>query len=349
MLTKGNKQYHSIDLFKFIAAFFVITVHANPLADHPVAGGFLKNSVARIFLMFFFLAAGYLFFDRLKNVEVQQQNRVFKKYLARLFRLWLIWSLLYIPFFCLLHLEDILRFNLSALGAWMREIIFVGSFYHLWFLGALLVGIAIVYAFYRVGLSPAAGVACSAILYLIGLLGNSYDFLLEDLPALERVKDAYLAIFLTTRNGVFCAPLFLSLGWLTAEMDRLPRKAVAGLGLGISLLAGLGETALLTQYGQDSLELLALLPVSSMFLFWLVLQIPLKDRGIWRRLRTYSTLIYLVHPMVILVYSVLGSRLGISAWYGVRYCFVAAVSMAFAVIVVQMQKQKAFSWLKFFY
>lgn len=343
-----NKQYHSIDLLKLIAAFFVITIHANPLAGYPVSSGILRNCIARIFLMFFFIAAGYLFFDRLQNVE-KKQNEIFRRYLFRLFRLWLVWNVIYLPFFGLLHLDDIQHFSPETLVGWLQEILFEGSFYHLWFLGALLVGTAVVYGAYRLGLSPLAGVACSAVLYLFGLLGHSYDFLLAGAPVLERVKDAYLAVFLTTRNGVFCAPLFLSLGRLTAEMERLPQRPLAGLGLGMSLLTLSGETVLIAQHSQDHLELFVMLPAASLFLFWLVLQIPLKDRPVWRKMRTYSTLIYLTHPMAILAYRILGNALGIGQWYGLRYCFVVLLSLAAAVIVIALQRKKALSWLKVFY
>lgn len=53
-----------------------------------------------------------------------------------------------------------------------RRVIFDGSFYHLWYLPALLLGTPI--AYYLSRFNPQAAIPIAGVLYLIGLGGESY-------------------------------------------------------------------------------------------------------------------------------------------------------------------------------
>ena len=349
METAGEKkQIASIDLVKFIACFFVVTIHAAPFPELPAADLFLRSVAARIFLMFFFVAAGYLFFRRLGQMGADGEKAAFRGYLVRIFRLFALWTAVYFPFFLLLKRGELSGFGPSTLWDWLREIVFVGDFYHLWFLGALLVGTALVYGLYRAGLSPAASAAVAGGLYLLGLLGHSYGFLLDGVPALAQLRDSYLAFFFTTRNGVFAAPVFLALGRWIAEAGRIPPEKAAAAGL-----AGAG--ALLTAEvfwlsgRTEQMELFFMLPAASALLLCLALRLPVRGGGPWRTLRSYSTLVFLIHPIMILGHSVLRGLLGLPESYLLRYAFVAASSLAAAAAVVRLQRTKTFAWLKYFY
>lgn len=348
METSGRLD--SIDLAKFIACFFVVTIHINPLEIVPVAGTILKDAVSRMFMVFFFIAAGYLFFRRLEWAEGRNaEDSIFYQYSKRILRLLGLWTVVYLPLFLLLKWKHNERLSLTAMKDWLWEIVCIGDFYHLWFLGALLVGTGLVYVVRRMGLSSISAVVAGGVLYLLGLLGNSYDFLLDGIPTFARLKDGYLELFFTTRNGVFSAPLFLALGWQIAASKRLPLAKTAALGLGGSMALLVVEVLCLNGY-TEQMELFAMSPIAVTFLLCFVLQFRVPKNSVWRTLRSYSTLIYLVHPILILAVRVAASVLRISNYdYAIHYCIVALCSLAIAAVTVQLQRKRQLIWLKYFY
>lgn len=92
----------------------------------------------------------------------------------------------------------------------LRKLVTDGTFYHLWYFPALLVGVPLARALRRLG--PRAALAAAGALYLIGLGGDSYYGLAVQLSGAERFYGAFFHLFSYTRNGLFFAPLFLLLG-----------------------------------------------------------------------------------------------------------------------------------------
>lgn len=77
-----------------------------------------------------------------------------------------------------------------------------GTFYHLWYFPACITGLLLVWLLRR--FLPLRAVAAAAgILYLIGLLGDSYYGLTVRIPVLSGAYDAAFQVFSYTRNGFF--------------------------------------------------------------------------------------------------------------------------------------------------
>ena len=345
----GRQQIASIDLAKFIASFFVIIVHADPLADHVAASTVLRDGISTVWLMFFFIAAGYLFFHRLDSAEAETRNKIALHYVLRILRLWLIWDAVYFPFFLMLHREELFRLDVPVLLSWGRELLLTGSFFHLWFLGALAVGALLTYAVYRLGAPPALAVTVSAALYALCLAWGTYSFLLPADGAARGVYEAYLDIFMTTRNGVLCAPLFLALGWAGIRIAPRFRDQRRNALLFAAAMAVVCVEVLWLQRCGAAIEMYVSLPIASLLLFLLVVNVRLPAGPLWLELRKYSTLIFLIHPIMILGYSVLRGLLGLPGSYLLRYAFVAVSSLAAAAAVVRLQRTKTCAWLKYFY
>ncbi|MFP7657401.1 acyltransferase family protein [Chryseobacterium proteolyticum] len=102
----------SIDILKIVLAFFVVFLHMHLFQDtRPVLGFVLVNGVFRMAVPTFLIITGYYFY----YVDNTQK---LKKWLIRTFLLYLIWSLVYIPF-------------------WKKEDIFINilfGYHHLWYL-----------------------------------------------------------------------------------------------------------------------------------------------------------------------------------------------------------------------
>ena len=206
MRTKAN--YGCLDRFRIAAALLVIAIHTSPLTSfHEGADFFLTRVLARVAVPFFFMvtgqfvAAGFLPSGE-ASASPKGMNR-FRKYLVKTSLLYLFCIILYLPIGIYAgHYKDL------TVGAALRMLFFDGTFYHLWYFPACISGILLVYLMSRF-LSLRGMTIVSAVLYVIGLFGDSYYGLAAKAPAVEAVYGFLFQISSYTRNGLFLAPLFL--------------------------------------------------------------------------------------------------------------------------------------------
>ena len=193
----------AFDIFRMIAAALVIIIHT---ADIPFLGEngnlLLSGVIARIAVPFFFSVTG--FFTDLSSYESV------KRLLEKTLLLYAAATVVYLPY--------------GTYFASIKQVVFDGSFYHLWYFPALALGAVIV--FFLKKLPTAAALAIAAVLYAFGLCGDSYLLLAQKLEPLRRVLDELSNVFFYTRNGIFFAPLFLLIGNVTGSKSRSePEKA----------------------------------------------------------------------------------------------------------------------------
>ena len=314
MRTKPN--YGWLDRFRIIAALAVIAIHTSPLATfHEGADFFLTRVLARIAVPFFFMVTGHFvvagFLPSGKAAPSTKSMVRFRKFLAKTSMLYLFCIILYLPVGIYAgHYEDM------SVGTLLRMLFFDGTFYHLWYFPACIMGVALVYLLSRF-LSLGAMTAVSAVLYAIGLLGDSYYGLVEKVPALEAFYGFLFQISSYTRNGLFLAPLFLVLGaWMAGAAQGQDGRELSEKRLFLCSLSVLsfalmtGEAFLLRHFElqrHDSMYLL-LVPVM-FFLYRFLLCIPAKSDGAFR---TVSTWIYVLHPAFIVVVRGIAKPLGLT-------------------------------------
>ena len=78
----------------------------------------------------------------------------------------------------------------------------------------------------------------TAILYFIGLFGDSYYGLSEKVGVLDGLYNLIFQISDYTRNGIFFAPIFFVLGGLIADNRRKNefRKSICGFSISFALM-----------------------------------------------------------------------------------------------------------------
>ena len=156
------------------------------------------------------------------------------------------------------------------------------TFYHLWYFPACILGILLVRLMSLRLKLRGMTVAC-AVLYLIGLFGDSYFALIRNIPALNAVYEFGFRFFSYTRNGLFLAPLFLVLGiWAskTADSEQADSGVLVSdiVSLACFFIILVGEAFILRHFElqrHDSMYL-ALVPV--MFFLYRCLLLPRRDR-----------------------------------------------------------------------
>lgn len=263
----------ALDRFRLIAALLVVCIHTSPLDSVTPLGNFVLTRIfCRVAVPFFLMVSGHF----LAAGQWRSLGRFWRKTLL----LYGLAILLYLP---------LNWYTGSPWGwEWIKALLTDGTFYHLWYFPALLLGVPLARLLARLGM-PAA-LTLASVLYLIGLGGDSYYGLAAQVPALGQCYDRLFFLSSYTRNGLFFVPLFVLLG---AADVRLRHRA-AGAGFLLSLAAMTAEGLLLHTLGtqrHDSMYLA--LPLCMLFLFALLQS---TNQGRDQQARRLSLLVYLLHP-----------------------------------------------------
>ncbi len=297
--------YPGIDDFRLAAALLVITIHTSPLASCSKTGDFfLTRVIARTAVPFFLMASGFFLISQ----YARDAGRlwVFLKKTAVLYG---ISMAVYLP----LNLYNGYFSRKHFLPELIKDLVFDGTMYHLWYLPASMLGAGIAwYAVRKWGFKKA--LIATLGLYAVGLLGDSYYGIAEKLPILSEFYQNLFEITDYTRNGIFFAPVFLVMGGMAAEEAARGEGVslrICGAGLGVSFLLMSCEGFWLREFGiqrHDSMYLF-LLPCMY-FLFRLLLFLRGSRK---KRIRTWALLIYIIHPMMIVGVRLLAKLAGLES------------------------------------
>ncbi len=296
MRGREPEGYAGVDLFRLISAFLVVAIHTSPLADITPVGDFVVTSViARLAVPFFFMTSG--FFTVTRYAKDASALAAFEK---RTLLVYLAATAIYLP----VNIRNGYFTQADLLTRLLRDVLFDGTFYHLWYLPAAALGAAIAWALVRRADYPAAFAVTGAV-YLVGLFGDSWFGAAEPVAA-----GFYDAVFcLMDRTRVFMAPLFFTMGaFIRDSRRRLPWYAsAAGTGAALALMTG--EALELRALGWARFYTIYLtLPICAFFIFELLLG---TSRGRMRWARSMALLVYIIHPLAIIALRGVARPLGL--------------------------------------
>ena len=173
----SSRTYKGIEIFRVVAAFLVVAIHTSPLASYSGTADFVFTRViARVAVPFFFMVTGYFVLSKGTGV---------RRFLKKTAIIYAASAALYLPIS--VYAGHLRGWGLLDL---VQQVFFEGTFYHLWYLPAALLGAWLTSLLMR---RTSRGV-CAAIvtaLYVLGLLGDSYWGLIEGVPG---VSSAYNAV-----------------------------------------------------------------------------------------------------------------------------------------------------------
>ncbi len=328
MTTYTSEKFNSIDISKFILAFFVVAIHTSPLSE--VENPAIKNlfiAVTDCAVPFFFLSSGFLLANKAKTITLNMDfKKIIIKHLFKTIKLYSLWYVIYTPLSVYYYITTNLSFSYSFLH-YLRGFLIFGENYNSWMLWYLLSTIyALLFMIFLLNHKASLKTIfiCGTAFFLLGLLITYFVNFSGPLPThilfIQKIVSTLMV------NGrIFTGFLYIPLGFLFAE-TKLPNILSASLficGLFINFIFNgfIGDIALV---------------MFSVGLFSIVSQIPLKNSPLYPILRNISTIIYFIHMYVwTLYYSLMYQK----KTFGLdSFIVVCLVSTCFAIFIIWLKK-----------
>lgn len=348
-----RQTYNSIDLAKFICSILVVMIHCAPFGSTETVNiitylnFIIQHYLARIAVPFFFVASGFLLYRKTSvsnfNTEPSQ------KYIVHIFKLYVIWSLIYFPFAFYNFFKD-KKGIVHAILVYTRDIIFTGCG-HLWYLNALIVAVIIVAFLLYKKIHPGKIILFAAFLYFIGLFAQSwFGFIVplrELTPTFWNILKLLKNIIVTTRDGLFEGFFFVSMGMYLAFFNVRIKKKRALIGLGLSMILMLLELFIL-QYNHyiRAYDMYFFLVPATFFFFCFILQVELPNSAVYKTLRILSALIFYSHPLIKnIVSKVLLITYEPLLESGLPFLLTLFITIIFSLAIIKLSELSKFRWL----
>lgn len=335
-ISKADRQaYDLIDIFKFIASLLVVAIHCNPFSDFNHIIDFALNQyVARIAVPFFFISSSYFCFK--KTNEKDFNIKVTNSYALRMIALYSVWFVIYfIPKFILngIHISYIKSYILG--------------YYHLWYLLASAFAISLIGIMLYKKMSIRAIFILATILYMIGLLGETYYGLI--------FSNKNMFYTYSSRNGLFFAPIFIVFGILFAYKKVKIKASISLIFVAIFGVLWAIEVAVLckTDIAREYNMSLFMVP-TTFFVFNILVNANINIRFNTQILRKISGYIYFVHVFVLIyIIPIATNIIGILINRDIclnsleKYITTVLFSIVISLIIIKFQKIKGLKRLKF--
>ncbi len=341
MLKESNKtvvlncraqNYNGIDVMKFICAILVVLIHI-PLFNAPVnqdrshiaksVNFWLNNTICRVAVPFYFVCSGFFLFRKMDG-NTMDRDRV-KSYCFKLCRIYGIWSVL----------------------------LFTGGHWHLWFIGATVVAVTLLSLLLHKHVKIQWLIVIACIFYTMGLLGETYFWLIEPFinkGVAKHLYSIYTFFVSNPRNGFSVGFLFVFMGYYFAQGKPKLNPWISLGAFFVSMICLSGEIILLdihrtrTNYNMY----ISLLP-AVFFLFAFISAVSLKDRPVYGKLRTVGVLIYFLHILINAVFvfgaDLLYRVLGIDI-QPLRFFVVLLITLLSAFGIEWLSNIEKFQWLR---
>ncbi len=273
---------------KFVMAIVVVAIYTRP--EWSFNSSLVKEifeSIYSIAVPFFFMASGFLLFRKISLPLDKEGEKRIKTYIKRIFKLYLIWTLIYLPLSIYGFYLDGMPI-LKSIAVFFRNILLIGENYMswpLWYLLALIVAVGIIYILLKIRVPENWIVVISLIMAIMGL---GLDYCKEN-SILQPITDMDFSVFQKTRNGFFVGYLYVALGLLCSRIKEVPL-------IGVISLFVVGIIGIILK-----LPLANAFIVLSLFFYSASTQCCNLTIGTSKELRVMSSIIYFTHMLIMAI------------------------------------------------
>lgn len=291
-----KKQYPGLDVLKFFLAVLVAERHVVQIFFDVSSKWriLLNNWMSNLAVPVFFITAGFFLFRKLEGgTEREKDRKVVFRYCGRILRMYVIWSILYLPvdWYNWYHGERIVR---DGILSWLHAFLFCSTIPQLWYLPALALACLLVWFAWAREMKIWQIVLVGAVLLLCGYLGDNWYYNQRFPQGLQELLALYRKGFLTPRNGIFYGIFYVSLGLLLAKTRRHLPLWGASAGFLFFFWCMYREVIKISDAGSNTNFVLFAAP-AAYCLFAAAAAVKWKPRRAYQRLRGMSEWIYLSH------------------------------------------------------
>ncbi len=233
----GKQTYYpGLDVLKLCMALLVAQRHIIQIFYEEgspwraVIGYWLSNLAVPVF----FTIAGFFLFRQLD--DRRPDSSVVYRYCFRILRLYVIWSLIYLPIDIYNWYHEENHSVVSGILTYLHHFAFDSTIPQLWYLPALAFACLVVGFVYVHGIGIAPLLTGGILLFATGTIGNNWYFNQRLPEAVRDVMHLYSRYFLTMRNGLFYGIFFVALGLALAKIRRRPPFWLSASGAVASLV-----------------------------------------------------------------------------------------------------------------
>lgn len=334
-----HKSCTGIDYFRLAAAFLVIAIHTSPLSSCSGTGDFILTRIAaRIAVPFFLMTSGFFLISR---YHYNSDKLII--FIKKTLKIYLLSILIYLP--VNLYMGYFQMSNL--LPNMIKDFIFDGTMYHLWYLPASIIGaVTAWFTVKKLGFKKAFTI--TLILYITGAFGDSYYGLSKNIPFLKGLYDHLFQISDYTRNGIFYAPVFFVLGGMAGHQSGKPIGiSLKGCitGFVVSFITMIAEGLVLHHFKLQRHDSMYITLLPCMYFLFTALTFFKGHRSIL--LRNSALIIYIIHPMMILAVRSFAKMFGMekllianSLIHYISVCIATLVFSAPFIVVIRTISKK---------
>ena len=289
----NNKDYPCIDCLKVVMAIIVVAIHTSPQTN--INNVLLKDFIPYLYNLavpFFFTASGFLIWNKIyDSTKTEKINRL-KGWIIKTFRLYIVWTAIYIPLTIYgFHIDN--NSIIKSTLIFLRNIVFVGENYMswpLWYLLGMLVAAVLIYIMVSLNAKAKTMYSIATVMALVGIL---LDYCNNN-NILTAIVSPYFKLFLTTRNGFFQGLPYIMIGISIANEGIIKSKKWLTAIFVLSFIAHTFGYQLATF-------------IMSYALFSLTIQFDLPKRkdNLYQNCRITITIVYFVHMIFVAYLTIL--------------------------------------------
>ena len=268
------------------------------------------------------------------------------KQVKYILRVYLLWSIPYLVF--QISSWDFSTISFSFVLNRVQGWVFGSTFYTIWFMPALCVGLLVAFAATEY-LPKVAVYVLAAMAYVVGALMLTYNFLGDAIPGSSAFTAFANRWLQGPRGGLFFGFPLLIVGRLAAEQKEKLNPIVMGLASVIFMALVLAEALLIRRLAgrNTGIDMTMMMPLLVFCILGCIVKIPMRSgKGcVW--MRQMSTLLFMTQRIFLSVLPVLTS--GLKGWESPLFCFVLMCGGTFVFSATLIFASRRMHWLKRLY
>lgn len=205
-------------------------------AVHPILAS-IVNSFDSLAVPFFFIVAGYFFFNRIEKLENEAQKKEYAiSYLLKTLKIYFVWSVVLLPSRLILSKSSML----GVLLKWFRTVFFIGDA-QLWYLNALLIGLILILILKKSKINDTWIMLIGVVFFIAGIFVQKQLDVASVNGYAGFWKLYYMIWGKTIKNGVFMGMFYCMLGTLIQKIPQTKTVFICTISAFILYVVGVYE------------------------------------------------------------------------------------------------------------